>query len=100
MSEDEFGNIDDAELIDQILAGRQPGVRADQRSRETAYHYAIAIWRASKLVPGRPEQRREYAAMQATAIILRSRFSLLILRDDLMAHADRSDCSSDRVEPS
>ena len=49
-----------------------------------------------------PEQRREYAAMQATAIILKiRRLSLLIPRDDLTAHADPTpDCSSDRVEPS
>jgi hypothetical protein len=33
ISEGKAGNPDDAELIDQVLAGRQPGVGADQRSR-------------------------------------------------------------------
>ena len=54
-------------------------IAAFETWREPAYHYAIAIWRASKFKSrAYSRTKAEYAAMQATAIILKSRLSLLI----------------------
>jgi hypothetical protein len=81
-------------MAPDVIAAFETAERAGLSLRD-CYLASVEIWCRAY-----PEQRREYAAMQATAIILKSRLSLLIPRDDLTAHADRSDCSSDRVEPS